>query len=180
MRVFKYLHPERTDVLANQAIRFTPPLDLNDPFEQLPYISKIMDPEAYETIMNTSLAEIAENPSIIKQAIEDPENGIPQHFHDGLLQFFSNQDNLIEVLRTLDQDLLKPIFKLVEQIDLDLSKTMKESFNERFGILSLTQSHDSLLMWAHYGHSHRGFVIEFDPESELFKILTQKSRELEI
>ncbi len=29
---------------------------------------------------------------------------------------------------------------------------MKDSFNERFGISSLTRSHDSLLMWAHYGH----------------------------
>ncbi len=169
MRVFKYLHPSRIDVLANQAIRFTPPLDLNDPFEQLPYISKIMEPKVYETIINPSLAEAAENPSIIKQVIEDPENGIPQYLHDVLLQFFSSQDNLIEVLKGLDQDFLKPIFTLAEQIDLDLSKTMKDSFSERFGILSLTQSHDSLLMWAHYGDSHRGFVIEFDPESELFK-----------
>ncbi len=169
MRVFKYLHPNRTDVLANHSIRFTPPLELNDPFEQLPYISKIMEPEVYETIMNPSLADVIENPNLIKQVIDDPENNISQDIRDALNHSLKDQYNLSDILSMFSQGFLKPILTSKEQLDLDLSKMMKERFNQRFGILSLTQDHDSSLMWAHYGDSHRGFVIEFDPESELFK-----------
>ncbi len=31
-----------------------------------------------------------------------------------------------------------------------------------FGIISLTQSKDNLLMWSHYANEHRGFVLELD------------------
>src|ERR1051326_1348432 len=36
MLVYKYLHPDRIDVLDNSAIRFTQPAALNDPFEIMP------------------------------------------------------------------------------------------------------------------------------------------------
>ena len=39
LRLFKYFHPERTDVLRNAAIRFSSTKVLNDPFELKPYIS---------------------------------------------------------------------------------------------------------------------------------------------
>lgn len=36
------------------------------------------------------------------------------------------------------------------------------------GALSLCEVPDSLLMWAHYGISHTGFVLEFDPSHPYF------------
>jgi hypothetical protein len=39
MIVYKYLHPDRMDVLQNAAIRFTQPTEFNDPFESLPCFS---------------------------------------------------------------------------------------------------------------------------------------------
>jgi len=39
MRLFKYLHPDRTDVLREAMIRFSSPHVLNDPFELKPNIS---------------------------------------------------------------------------------------------------------------------------------------------
>jgi Protein of unknown function (DUF2971) len=41
MIVYKYLHPERIDVLSNNLIRFTQPAALNDPFEVTPNLSEI-------------------------------------------------------------------------------------------------------------------------------------------
>ncbi len=32
--------------------------------------------------------------------------------------------------------------------------------SQTYGILSLSNRHDSLLMWAHYAHDHQGFVIQ--------------------
>ena len=37
-----------------------------------------------------------------------------------------------------------------------------------YGILSLTERNDSLLMWAHYARDHSGMVIGFDPRHEFF------------
>ncbi|MBS5374930.1 DUF2971 domain-containing protein [Bilophila wadsworthia] len=38
------------------------------------------------------------------------------------------------------------------------------SIINRYGVLSLTESSDNILMWAHYASAHKGFVIEFDTE----------------
>jgi hypothetical protein len=43
MKIFKYLAPDRIDVLKNQTLRFTQANYLNDPFENLPFISQVMD-----------------------------------------------------------------------------------------------------------------------------------------
>lgn len=41
MIVYKYLHPDRIDVLRNNKIRFTQPAALNDPFEVMPNLREI-------------------------------------------------------------------------------------------------------------------------------------------
>lgn len=41
-------------------------------------------------------------------------------------------------------------------------------FTEQFGVLSLTDKPDNLLMWAHYAASHRGFVIELESKHPFF------------
>jgi len=41
MMVYKYLHPERIDVLRDTRIRFTQPAALNDPFEMMPNLLEI-------------------------------------------------------------------------------------------------------------------------------------------
>lgn len=41
MIVYKYLHPDRIDVLRNTQIRFTQPAALNDPFEVMPNLTEV-------------------------------------------------------------------------------------------------------------------------------------------
>jgi len=40
--------------------------------------------------------------------------------------------------------------------------TVKAGLTQQFGALCLCEVPDSLLMWAHYGVSHTGFLLEFD------------------
>ena len=49
-------------------------------------------------------------------------------------------------------------------------------FTEQFGVLSLTDKSDNLLMWAHYANSHRGFVIELDSEHPFFRFPASPTR----
>ncbi len=36
------------------------------------------------------------------------------------------------------------------------------------GVVSLTETNDNLLMWAHYANEHKGIVVEFDTSNEFF------------
>ena len=47
------------------------------------------------------------------------------------------------------------------------SKNLADTLDDSFGILSLSRSHSSLLMWAHYASEYTGYVIGFD-EVKLF------------
>ena len=42
---------------------------------------------------------------------------------------------------------------------------------DMYGILSLTERNDNLLMWAHYARDHSGMAIGFDPAHEFFDAL---------
>ena len=55
--------------------------------------------------------------------------------------------------------------------------TLKNSFDKIIGILSLTQRNNNITMWSHYSDNHKGFVIEFSPESDLFKNNKSKIRQ---
>ena len=48
MLLYKYLSPERIDVLEKLKIRFTQPGDFNDPYEGKPAISGLCSPEDLE------------------------------------------------------------------------------------------------------------------------------------
>ena len=46
MILYKYLHPDRVDVVERKMVRFTQPRDFNDPFEFRPYIESAASDEA--------------------------------------------------------------------------------------------------------------------------------------
>ncbi len=54
MIVYKYLHPDRLDVLSNGRIRFTQPAVLNDPFETLPAFTAFRDTQQKEIALDFS------------------------------------------------------------------------------------------------------------------------------
>jgi len=61
-------------------------------------------------------------------------------------------------------------------------EVLQMKFGQYYGIVCFSEHLDSLLMWGHYTDSHRGFVVEFDPEHALFsardfgKVVYQTSR----
>ena len=77
-------------------------------------------------------------------------------------------------LKGVDFDNLPEEIKAVKEQDRDAFKTYQASLEarlEKAGILCLSRAYKSILMWAHYGDSHRGFVIEYErtPENPLAK-----------
>ena len=163
MPLFKYLHPDRTDVLRGQSIRFTSPAALNDPFELKPHLATLASPEYMAAELNRAIPrvleeELAKVPSELRQLV-------PAAAVHALLQ-----SQLPEAQCGLESmaALLMP----------RLQQAMARKFEELIGVLCLSESADSLLMWAHYADSHRGFVLEFDEGSPFFDCRVGQDDEL--
>jgi hypothetical protein len=50
----------------------------------------------------------------------------------------------------------------------ELLPSIPAKLDQILGVFSLCEISDNLLMWAHYGASHSGFVLELDPNHEYF------------
>ncbi|MCS3955549.1 hypothetical protein GGP81_002080 [Salinibacter ruber] len=50
-----------------------------------------------------------------------------------------------------------------------LQTAFQAVYNDRYGILSLSQRRKSLLMWSHYSEAHSGFLMAFDSEHAFFQ-----------
>lgn len=131
MKLYKYLNPDRIDVLKNLKIRFTQPLYLNDPYETNPVIT---GSELYD----------AEWEKIAK--IECERNGLKYEDYRHLAERKTREEMFPEALQI-----------------------MKVLFHHRIGILSLSETFDNALMWAHYSLNHQGYVIEFNTDNSFFK-----------
>lgn len=128
MILYKYLQPDRIDVLKNAELRFTQPDEFNDAFDSTPLFEQLGSREDFEEISRTCYPWAT-----------------PQ-LHDRMLHDTLAPENSY----------------IVNRLTLALMR-------KGFGILSLSESCDSTLMWSHYARSHEGFVLGFDSDSEYFR-----------
>lgn len=129
---FKYLPPERIDVLRDRRIRFSPISSFTDRSE----LVKPVDPkDRLEAFLKQE--EIISNESI-KDWTEDE-----------LPDFHQMREAMINEVRGL----LSP-----EAV----GREVLESFDPKIGILSLCRTRNSHQMWDHYAKGFTGFVIGFD------------------
>lgn len=149
--MYKYLEPDRVDVIERLRIRFTPANDFNDPFECLSDSHLIEHPgwqrQDEDACVAELLAEDAVNAAIYRRAPEWTEAGIRQLHRQRYATRLPELKNLASVsLRTA---------------------------RDPFRILCLSRvppdTSDAFLLWGHYTRSHCGFVIEFNPEDTWFK-----------
>ena len=152
MILYKYLHPDRVDVLKNRQIRFTQPGDFNDPFEFRPQIANLADDsfvrkqveDNFERILDQELAKVG--------SLIDP----------------ATFESLRPLLRTQKHRLPAIVKLLHPQLIGMISPRIDSFFNQNVGVLCLSEVRDSLLMWGHYTDNHRGLVVGFDSENSFF------------
>nr|WP_172624074.1 DUF2971 domain-containing protein [Rhodanobacter glycinis] len=152
-RIFKYLAPERISVLSEQLIRYTPLGAFNDPFEGRPEIRGFVSDE--EALSNFATAVPSELSAAYSKLPTEVRKIVS---HQQWMQFATpfmvqHQSEFLAMLHTASTQVLP---------------SLPSKFDDVMGVLSLCEVPDSLLMWAHYGVSHTGFVIEFDPSHPYF------------
>jgi len=153
MRLYKYLHPDRIDVLRNGTIRFSSPKVLNDPFELKPHISALAPKNEIHSGFETKL------PKILAEEYEK----LPAEFREQV-----PLSRLRELANTQLPQLKAQLQEYTEMVVPMTQRIISENFEKMVGILCLTESPENLLMWAHYADSHQGFVVEFDADSPFF------------
>lgn len=157
MVFYKYVSAERIDILQNRLIRFTQPNAMNDPFEARPYFYKLGSKEEFAK----NFAE-----AIRRWNFRDWNNYCKAVGNDpgrfALANKVENDPNYAEWLYT----------NLHKQNPQSLLPNLRErSYNlhNNFGLLSLSETPDNLLMWAHYAEGHTGFVLVLDGSHDFFK-----------
>jgi hypothetical protein len=151
--LYKYLDPDRVDVLASNHIRFTQPADFNDPFEFRPVISSLASRSEMDELMDLEIGEL----------IQTELNKIPVE----LRNVITPAQLEITTRQLYDQcwPMIKSKFKEMGGI---ASKVFIKKSNTLIGVLSLTEKSNNLLMWSHYARSHKGFCIGFDKSAPFF------------
>jgi hypothetical protein len=161
MYLYKYVGPDRIDILKNFKVRFTQPAFLNDPFELSPNLAELITKESItqllgkvEKIRTTSEEEAFE----IYQDISNYQPLLAP-FGIDIVNNFPFQKMRDEV----NHDTLSTEFMHLTASFINTnSNSFRDELHTKFGVLSLTEKNNNLLMWAHYANSHTGFVIEIN------------------
>ncbi|WP_353500056.1 DUF2971 domain-containing protein [Vibrio sp. CB1-14] len=142
MKLYKYLPVERVDVLENLRVRFTQLSSLNDPYEMHHSfnVTDLVNNLSKESreLLNEWWSDLSDD----KRIELEPE------YNQVLSEIEENSGNLIR-----ENKMTSEMSKLMDKV---------------IGVLSLSQTNESLLMWSHYADSGCGYVIEFDSNHEFF------------
>jgi hypothetical protein len=147
--LYKYVTVDRIDILKNGFIRLTQPGDFNDPFELHP---------SFDLMSKADLAALPD---------------APETDAAGRSMKMLTPEALAQMLSALAPGLTQTIAETVKDTGayaLNPNKIARSTLDSKYGILSLSETHDNLLMWAHYADHHRGFVIQFDETHPFFGV----------
>ncbi|SMC89246.1 DUF2971 domain-containing protein [Sporomusa malonica] len=153
MMLYKYLAPERIDVLQKCLLRYTQPGAFNDPFEVTPYVSKLAEKREAQSMLEKAA------PEAIRQVYQES----PPEF-----RAIISYETFCELAKQKIAGSSDLIFGMIEIFTPIIRQLFAGKFNEMLGILSLSEKPDNLLMWAHYSGCHEGYVIGFDSEHPYF------------
>jgi len=70
MSVYKYVRPERIDILEKSLIRFTQPAYFNDPFEMKPFVHSLASDRLLNSLSNSLTNDSSELKDMIESAID--------------------------------------------------------------------------------------------------------------
>ncbi|MDP2037115.1 MAG: DUF2971 domain-containing protein, partial [Ignavibacteria bacterium] len=171
MELFKYtssLNAER--ILVNQSIRFTQPLAFNDPFDSNPFVKKLYSIEELKILIDRMFAD---NRDSFEEVILDSFYNTLEIIYPGSKQLINSEQLLDFFYSNIEKgpgSISNFVFSKPDD-DSFLEKTINHFIQNvltQTGVLSLTTDPRNLLMWAHYGDSHRGIVLEFDGDHPFF------------
>ncbi|HSH25936.1 MAG TPA: DUF2971 domain-containing protein [Massilibacterium sp.] len=142
--LYKYLPFERVDVLESLSIRFSPLGSLNDPFECQPLID----------MRN-------EKSVLINEIIDDLNN---------LWSRTDEKEKTLENKKILEDTKQNLINRIKAKTDsYAVGQELMSLLGDNLGVLSLSRTNSSLLMWSHYASEGKGIVLGLNDEHSFFR-----------
>jgi len=172
--LYKYLSPGRISVVEDRLIRFTQFADLNDPFEANLKVEKGLG-DANLQFYVSEARRLQTAVSLISQV------GFDRFVDDALAKLWpTSRRNLMEKHSSTPLPLKETEMTLISDlIDLYAGQLLFERSVDIFshysyllkdipiGVLSLSATWSSTLMWSHYADSHQGFIVGFTANDRL-------------
>jgi hypothetical protein len=197
MSVYKYMGAAGgLRLLDSLELRITPPSEFNDPFELRPPVGALITAEqldsqivkgapaaAIEELANrlaeglggalgeSEIQELASSlifpleKSAQKRLVSKLARRIPQFSAPKLLRL---QRSAQEMFPTLLTQARAAIAEQVPTVNAMLKRNVFDVLPSKLGVLCFSRSDKDALMWAHYGDSHKGLLIEFDENALTF------------
>src|SRR5882724_938192 len=144
MRLFKYVPPQRVDILVNEKVVFTPPGKFSDPFEMRLELGRPARREFERQLCK----------QIKKQAVRE----IP-----GYCRLSARQRRIGKKDQTRGVN--------IGAIRSESFQAAIQRESQQIGVLCLCATEKNDLMWDFYAKGFQGFVIEFDSDNEEFRQL---------
>jgi hypothetical protein len=166
MPLYKYMAPERTDILEKGLIRFTQPSAFNDPFETFPCFTAGIPDEYIQDFLGNHEPFKSELKKMVKESFEEEMGKYPNI----KIPFEAAFKHIQPMADDIFMQLMSGEGKFFHAHTI---KAALNAINKQFGVLCLTENPHNLLMWAHYSASHSGFVLELDEKHQFFSRRTK-------
>jgi Protein of unknown function (DUF2971) len=153
MPLFKYVTLDRIDILVNQEIRYTQLGAFNDPFEMPVFLEKLVKASTIDKWFEEGFPD-----ELVRDEYEKLSNEVKNRIPFNMFVQEVNKHKHLAI---------PPLTHFLEQRMPEFRETIKNT-DQYFGVLSLTETPDNLLMWSHYSGQHTGMVIDFDESHSIF------------
>jgi Protein of unknown function (DUF2971) len=171
--LYKYLRPERTDVLEKLQIRFSPAVSMNDAFELRPLTKGWAAWEKATDLLKERFTDFflkADSPEkMLQVAIANHPEAEPQFRRTmkiiGPEAWFRLMREYVQL--NLEQAAREAHETIEENWDVFAAKILAV-LGTQIGILSLSEDPRNPVMWGNYADSSRGFVVGFDERHPWF------------
>jgi Protein of unknown function (DUF2971) len=146
--VYKFCDNRGVAILQNLELKITPANQFNDPFEFTPVVvCSDLEAEA------RSLIEPQDMRFFESKYFEEKASGK----FVGSFQGF------------MDEFVTSHLMKAIPDTAKKLQDGYLDLISTHFGVLCLSKKRNSIVMFAHYGDNHHGFVIGFDDSNSVFQ-----------
>lgn len=149
MRIFRYFNTRwGIATLKDRRLKSSDPTKFNDPFE----LSPTFDLSKYD---KSFVRKLAQKDYIIQVSWKNLIPNIYPSYELYKEHWMKNLD--AEVERR---------FPPFHQNIIDTKRRFLQDYSNSWRIISFSRSIDSILLWSHYGDSHKGVALEFDTTDE--------------
>jgi len=156
-RIYKYFPISRLEqVLRDNLIRYSPIGSFNDLFEGRPKVTGI-------TQLNEKSNYFGPDPMPSQDAISDVYDLVPND-----VKPLITYGEMMLIAKYLEEIKISGKGKFPKDMGTFAIDFITRDIDKKIGVLCLSEVPDSILMWAHYGQQHSGFVLEFDGHHPYF------------